>query len=236
MIGKIRRGITFKFMQYRRMLVEEIQEQVESLLIDAHVSLVAVDLIAGEIKLMEPVQFEAGRAIVKTESQGLLDQLAVTKICISQVCDQYEIADMHWRVEGHTAMSKKSQDGGLQTSTDRATAVCTALSEAGIDAEFLHPAGFGSSRPPTDSAADPRRVEIHEHREDVSKRVVRKGSILDAILGDKKDHNAHMADLRDHECKKKKDNHKVQIRDITHGGVRDITHPEIAEKVFGASL
>ena len=129
-------------------------------------NLLSVNLIEYEIKLLEQIQFEPGGAVIKQDSYNLLNQLTVTKKCIAQTCREFAVPNMHWRVEGHTAKSKKSSDGGIATSNARARAVCDHLTEHGADSTTLHPDGKGCFCPPRDSSADPRRVEIHVVREE----------------------------------------------------------------------
>jgi outer membrane protein OmpA-like peptidoglycan-associated protein len=149
----------------KKELMRRIQARVEYLMhhnddgVDC--ALISVDLVNSLVEIKEQVKFESGKAIIKPESFDLMNQLAVCKKCISQTCLEFNVPNMHWRVEGHTAVSKKSIDGGMGTSTDRAKAVCDFLASKGIDQSFLHPEGCGCFRPPPDKKADPRRVEVH---------------------------------------------------------------------------
>ena len=68
------------------------------------------------------MKFEGGKAVIKPESFNLMKQLSICKKSISQTCKECNIDNMSWRVEGHTAVSKKSTDGGMATSMDRARA------------------------------------------------------------------------------------------------------------------
>ena len=151
--------------EQQRVMMEEIQQRVVHLMhkdnsgIDC--DLLRVDLIHFEIKLVEQIQFVAGKAEIKPASAGLMDQLACAKKCITQTCREFGVADMHWKVEGRTAVSKKSKDGGKATSNGRARAVSADLGRKGIDTATLHPEGCGCYKPPADRGADPRRVEIH---------------------------------------------------------------------------
>jgi len=146
-------------------LMRNIQARVVALMADnewgVDCTLVEVDLIHSQVKIKEQVKFEGGKAVIKPESDGLMLQVSVCKKCISQTCKEFKVDNMHWRVEGHTAVSKKSKDGGRQTSSDRAKAVCEFLKLKGIDTSYLHPEGCGCFSPPADPKADPRRVEIH---------------------------------------------------------------------------
>ena len=122
---------------------------------------IQVDLRHSSIRMHEQVKFEGGKAVIKPESDSLMRQLGICKKAISQTCVEFGIPNMSWRVEGHTAVSKKSTDGGMATSTARAHAVCAHLGASGIDLNFLYPVGCGSHQPPKEPKADPRRVEIH---------------------------------------------------------------------------
>jgi len=147
------------------LLMEEIQRRVVTLMhvdisgIDCN--LISVNLIKNEVKLLEQVQFEPGTSTIKSDSMPLLDQLVVARKCITKTCREFEVDDMLWRVEGHTAKSKKSADGGIATSMARAKAVCGYLRLRGVDVNFLRAEGCGSFRPPSDPSTDARRVEIH---------------------------------------------------------------------------
>jgi outer membrane protein OmpA-like peptidoglycan-associated protein len=88
-------------------------------------------------------------------------KIQVCRRSISVTCQEFGQPNMHWRVEGHTAKSKKSLDGGRSTSLERARAVCGAMIRNGVDPNVLHPVGCGCFQPPKDPSADPRRVEIH---------------------------------------------------------------------------
>jgi len=166
-----------------RIQMEDIQNRVLELMLPENsgvdCNLISINLIKYEIKLLEQIQFEAGTADIKQDSNGLLGQLTVAKKCISQTCGEFKVPDMHWRVEGHTAKSKKSHDGGMKTSNERARAVCNHLRHAGIGGKYLHPEGCGCFRPPTAAGADPRRVEVHVMR---AAEVSRRPSCIDLGL------------------------------------------------------
>lgn len=141
-------------------MMEDIQNRVLEL-IGTRGSLLEVNLIKYEIKLKEQIQFEGGKSVIKEVSYPLCQQLSITKQCIAQTCREFGVDNMHWRVEGHTAKSKKSKDGGIGTSNGRAKAVCDYLGRNGVEVSTLHPEGCGCFHPPEDPKADPRRVEIH---------------------------------------------------------------------------
>lgn len=122
---------------------------------------IVVDLYHDSIVMKEQVKFEGGKAVIKPESSNLMEQIGICKKAISKTCTEFQIPNMSWRVEGHTAVSKKSTDGGMATSEARANAVCAYLGSHGIDVAYLKPVGCGCFQPPKETKADPRRVEIH---------------------------------------------------------------------------
>jgi len=157
--------LEFVAKERRRVMMKEIQQRV-LLLMDfensgINCNLLIVDLIHFEIKLLEQIQFVAGKAEIKPESANIMAQLSCAKQCITQTCSEFDVPNMHWKVQGHTAKSKKSKDGGMATSNGRAQAVCADLGRKGVDTSTLHPEGCGCYKPPADKKADPRRVEIH---------------------------------------------------------------------------
>jgi outer membrane protein OmpA-like peptidoglycan-associated protein/opacity protein-like surface antigen len=91
-----------------------------------------------EVKILQKVNFETGKAAIKSDSFGLLDtvalvlnkQPAVTKILI----------------EGHTDDVGKDEDN-LKLSDDRAQSVMRYLVERGVAAARLDARGFGESVP-----------------------------------------------------------------------------------------
>jgi outer membrane protein OmpA-like peptidoglycan-associated protein len=129
-------------------------------LIGGNASLVEVNLLANQINMKEQIQFEGGCATIKQASIPLLIQLETALSAIETTCNEFDLPHMHYRIEGHTAFSKKSPDGGGRTSSERALAVVTALSEHGVPLEHLHAKGCGDSRPVGNSDAN-RRVEVH---------------------------------------------------------------------------
>jgi outer membrane protein OmpA-like peptidoglycan-associated protein len=159
--------------QIQARVLELMQEENSGVNCD----LLSVNLVRYEIKLLEQIQFEAGGAIIKQDSYSLLEQLITVKKCMAQTCGEIEVPNMHWRVEGHTAKSKKSTDGGIGTSNSRAKAVCQHLVKQGVASDTLHPEGKGCFAPPKDKTADPRRVEIHVVKEEDLERVRRASQI-----------------------------------------------------------
>jgi outer membrane protein OmpA-like peptidoglycan-associated protein len=125
--------------------------------------LIMVNLIDRKIHLKEQVEFEGGKAVIKSESEGLMEQIKVAIVSIVLTCNEFKVPLMNLRIEGHTSFSKKSTDGGEQTSTDRANAVKAYITKTHVPASILHTEGLGSSRPMMKKPNDPlnRRVEIH---------------------------------------------------------------------------
>lgn len=111
------------------------------------------DLI--EVLNQNQIQFDTDKAILKPESNAVLDQLA--EILGSCDGEGFEIA-------GHTD-SDASDAYNLRLSQARVDAVVAALGERGVDTSRLRGTGFGESRPIADNAtaegkALNRRVEF----------------------------------------------------------------------------
>lgn len=90
--------------------------------------------------------------------------------CVGLANDQLEAQNKpgtftmpHLRVEGHVHRSKKStKESTMTTSQGRAEAVVHSIVTAGVPRRYLHPQGFGASKPHSSGQAeDNRRVEIH---------------------------------------------------------------------------
>jgi flagellar motor protein MotB len=141
--------------------LREIQARVEQLIKQGGGAPdIEVDLVRRNIGLKQQIQFEGGCAVIKQESAGLMHQISLSLRSICTTCGEFGRNLMQFRVEGHTAVSKKSPDGGIATSIGRSRAVVEKLIEEGIPAYVLHPKGFGDSRP-IGSKDQNRRVEIH---------------------------------------------------------------------------
>lgn len=101
------------------------------------------------------IHFETGKAIIKPESQPIVDQISTfmkanPKLGIS--------------VEGHTDNVGKAADNKALSGA-RAKAVMTAIIKQGIDAKRLSSAGYGQERPVADNRSEEgraknRRVEL----------------------------------------------------------------------------
>ncbi len=114
-----------------------------------------VDADKGQLKLLEPVQFETATADLKQVSYGLLDEV------VSVMRDQ---SDLRIAVHGHTD-SRGGAAYNRDLSRRRAEAVVKYLTEKGIPAARLDAEGFGPDRPlatndTAEGRASNRRVEF----------------------------------------------------------------------------
>ncbi|ABS24239.1 OmpA/MotB domain protein [Anaeromyxobacter sp. Fw109-5] len=117
---------------------------------------VVVEKEAKKVELREKVQFDTGKATIKPESAGLLDEIA--KVLAEHAEITRVVIEGHSDSSGGAALNKR-------LSQARADAVLKALVERGIAKERLSAKGFGPSRPiasndtPEGREAN-RRVEI----------------------------------------------------------------------------
>ncbi len=115
-----------------------------------------VHLTDTKIVINEQVQFDQNQAVIKPESNALLDEIAKT------IKDNEKIKKV--QIEGHTS-SEGDATSNMKLSEDRAKAVMKALTDRGIDAKRLTSKGFGVTKPietndtPTGRIAN-RRVEF----------------------------------------------------------------------------
>lgn len=93
---------------------------------------------AGEVKILERIEFDTNQATIRPESNGVLKGVA-------DILGQHiEIKKI--QVQGHTD-NKGSKDLNKQLSARRAAAVVTWLTKQGIDAKRLESKGFGQEQP-----------------------------------------------------------------------------------------
>lgn len=104
--------------------------------IDLAASKIVLD--AKQIRLLEKIQFEFGKAVIRPESYGLLSEIASV---ILQVPGLGRV-----EVGGHTD-NKGSDAFNLELSRDRAFAVREYLIAQGVPAAQLLAVGYGESRP-----------------------------------------------------------------------------------------
>jgi len=138
-----------------------------------------VEVTQDQIVIREKIQFETGKAVIKPESFGLVDEI------VAAVRDTPQIKKLS--IEGHTddvGNDKYNQ----KLSDQRAAAVRTYLVEKGIDAGRLVAKGWGEAKPIGDNKTDEgreqnRRVEfiIVEQEE------IKKTYEIDPATGEKRE-------------------------------------------------
>ncbi len=127
-----------------------------------------VELKDNAIVIREKIQFEYAKATIKSESFGLLDEIAGV---IKQNGHIKKI-----QIEGH-ASSDGDDAYNMKLSDDRAKSVRKYLLDKGIAAEKLVAKGFGETKPIADNATEEgkeknRRVEFNVIEQDVTKKKV----------------------------------------------------------------
>jgi OmpA-OmpF porin, OOP family len=127
-----------------------------------------VTLTDSSILINDKVQFEFGKADIRSESFSLLDDVA--KVLVDD--PQIELVE----VEGFTD-SVGTAAGNRKLSGDRAAAVKIYLMKKGISADRLASKGFGPDRPVADNSTDEgreknRRVEFKIMKQIPKKAVV----------------------------------------------------------------
>ena len=128
-----------------------------------------VVLTPSNIAIMDKVQFETGKADIKPESHGLLDEVAK----VMKDNPQIEIVE----VDGHTD-STGSADFNRKLSQQRAESVAKYITSKGIKAARLEAKGFGPDKPIADNETDAgreanRRVEFNIIKQGPKKTVVK---------------------------------------------------------------
>ncbi|HUS32242.1 MAG TPA: OmpA family protein [Kofleriaceae bacterium] len=128
-----------------------------------------VVLTPSNVAIMDKVQFETGKADIKPESHGLLDEVAKVLKENPQV-EQIS-------VEGHTD-STGSPEFNRKLSQQRAESVAKYLSGKGVKAARMEPKGFGPDRPIADNESDAgreanRRVEFNILKQGPKKTLVK---------------------------------------------------------------
>ncbi len=108
-------------------------------------ALVEVELVPSKaevtqerIEIRESVYFETGKDVIKTESYGLLDDVAAIVVAHPELTSI--------RIEGHTDSRGGSADN-LDLSQRRADSVKRYLMEQGVEADRLEAVGYGEERP-----------------------------------------------------------------------------------------
>ena len=110
----------------------------------------AVRIQGTQIIILQQVSFETARDEIKSDSFGLLGQVAAV------LAQHPEIARL--AVDGHTD-ARGAEKANTNLSQRRALAVVRWLTEHGIDARRLEARGFGPRRPIADNATDAGRAK-----------------------------------------------------------------------------
>lgn len=131
-----------------------------------------VKLTSNKIEITEKVFFEFDKAVIKSESHGLLDEVA-------QVMKDNEHVKKV-RVDGHASLEKDTpatRQYNKRLSSMRAKAVVQYLVSKGVDASRLESKGFGNEQPLASNDTDEgreknRRVEFNITEQTVTKKKV----------------------------------------------------------------
>jgi outer membrane protein OmpA-like peptidoglycan-associated protein len=115
-----------------------------------------VKIEGDQIKILDKVFFDTGKATIQAKSFNLLDQVALT----IKAHPEFKIT-----VEGHTD-SRGKMDKNIQLSQERADAVRLYLIKQNIEPERLISVGYGPTKPIADNKTSAgreanRRVEFH---------------------------------------------------------------------------
>jgi len=104
---------------------------------------------SGEVELLQPIEFETGKAVIKPGSFPILDE--VVTLMKSR-------GSIKMGVYGHTD-SRGIASQNLKLSTDRAASVVNYLVQHGIAASRLESQGFGQTKPIADNNTDAGRAK-----------------------------------------------------------------------------
>ncbi|HVJ15966.1 MAG TPA: OmpA family protein [Polyangiaceae bacterium] len=110
---------------------------------------IRLDEGTGEVQILQPIEFEFGKAVIKADSFPILDE--VLTLMQSQ-------PSMRIGVYGHTD-NRGGQALNMRLSKDRAAACKTYLIQKGINANRLESEGFGPTKPIADNATDDGRAK-----------------------------------------------------------------------------
>jgi len=103
----------------------------------------------GEVHLLQPIEFETGRAVIKAGSYPILDEVVTL---------MKARGSMKLGVYGHTD-SRGIPAQNMKLSGDRAASVMAYLTNHGIAASRLESQGFGQTKPIADNATDTGRAK-----------------------------------------------------------------------------
>jgi OOP family OmpA-OmpF porin len=165
-----------------------------------------VELRDNKIEITEKIQFEVGKAIIKPESFGLLDEI------VTVIKGNPHIKKM--AIEGH-ASAEGDPKANKKLSDDRAKAVRQYLVDHGIAADMLTAKGYGSEKPIAPNDTDEgkeknRRVEFNVTKQDVTKKKVE----IDPTTGKEKvvESKTEEASKPDENAEDKKDSDKEKSK------------------------
>jgi outer membrane protein OmpA-like peptidoglycan-associated protein len=131
-----------------------------------------VKIVDNKIEITEKVFFEFDKALIKSESNGLLDEVAKVMV------DNKHVEKV--RVDGHASLEKDTtatRQYNKQLSSLRALAVMKYLVSKGVEQSRLESKGFGNEQPvgtnDTDEGREKnRRVEFTILKQSVTKKKV----------------------------------------------------------------
>jgi len=103
----------------------------------------------GEVQLLQPIEFETGRAVIKPGSFPILDEVVTLMKARGSI---------KMGVYGHTD-SRGIPAGNMKLSGDRAASVMSYLVSHGIAKSRLESKGFGQEKPIADNATDAGRAK-----------------------------------------------------------------------------
>ena len=103
----------------------------------------------GEVQLLQPIEFETGRAVIKPGSFPILDEV----VTLMRSRDSIKMG-----VYGHTD-SRGIPVANMKLSSDRAASVMAYLVSHGIAAGRLKSEGFGQTKPIADNASEGGRAK-----------------------------------------------------------------------------
>jgi len=134
---------------------------------------IQVLLSEGKVRLLKPIYFVTNRAIVKKQSEPMLEQVVHAFTVIAEVVEEHgkelELERLTYEIAGHTHV-KPSDDprkkGTMLLSLGRARAVMDVLVKDGACVRDLSCRGYGGTKP-VGTPEQNRRVEINVRDDDI---------------------------------------------------------------------
>ena len=121
----------------------------------------AVRVVGSQIVILQKVEFETNRALIKKDSESLLKPVAAVMRARPEI--------VRLAVEGHTD-STGSEQGNIELSQRRAVAVMLWLVDHKIDPRRLEARGFGPRRPIADNGTQKGRAANRRVQFEILKR------------------------------------------------------------------